>query len=189
MSSTLIEVSATVSASADRIYRILSDYRQGHPETLPRRILSRYRVEQGGVGEGTVISFELTAFARRQRFRARVAEPEPGLVMTETVEGSGHVTVFHLEPLTAVSTRVTIASRLRPSPRRLSALRARLAALWLGRVYRRQLRLLAAIATGGGISTAPARDAGRSVRSGAGRDPTRRFLLDPVGFARFAEAP
>ena len=80
-----IHVSAeqVIHAPAERVYRIIADYRQHHPNILPPAF-SDLRVEEGGVGEGTVISFKMTAGGRTRQTRARVTEPEPGRVLVES---------------------------------------------------------------------------------------------------------
>jgi hypothetical protein len=73
---------ADIAAPADRVYRILSDYRNHHPSILPPAF-SDFTVEQGGVGAGTVFSYTLTLLGRPQRTRQRVEEPDPGRVLVE----------------------------------------------------------------------------------------------------------
>jgi hypothetical protein len=60
--------------------------------------LSQFRVEQGGVGAGTVHDFRMTAGGRARAFRMWVAEPEPGRVLTESDEGSSMVTTWEVTP-------------------------------------------------------------------------------------------
>jgi hypothetical protein len=94
------------------VYSILADYREGHPHILPRRYFTSLAVEQGGVGEGTVIRFGMRAFGKTRESRATVSEPEPGRVLVETVLGdSGIVTTFVVEP-DGRRSRVTISTEL-----------------------------------------------------------------------------
>ncbi len=69
-------------APADRVYAIIADYRNGHPHILPKQFRN-LTVEQGGVGAGTIIRFEVRVFGQTQHFRAVVSEPEPGRVLVE----------------------------------------------------------------------------------------------------------
>lgn len=85
-----------IAAPASVVYRILADYRQHHPQILPPAF-SDFVVEQGGVGAGTVISFNVTAGGKTQAYRDVVSEPEPGRVLRESA-APGKVTTFTVEP-------------------------------------------------------------------------------------------
>jgi hypothetical protein len=91
-------VSAHVAAPPPVVYGLIADYRQGHPSILPPEYFENLVVEEGGQGAGTRIRFTMKAFGRREESRARVTEPEPGRVLVETVEGSGIVTTFTVDP-------------------------------------------------------------------------------------------
>lgn len=84
-----------VAAPADRVYRLIANYREHHPRFLPPAF-SAIEVEEGGVGAGTVIRFRVKTGGRTQTMRQRVAEPEPGRVLTES-DGKG-VTTFTVTP-------------------------------------------------------------------------------------------
>lgn len=80
-------------APAGDVYRYISDMREHHPHFLPPAF-SDFQVESGGVGAGTVTRFKVTAGGRSRDYRVRVAEPEPGRVLTETDTNSSMVTTF-----------------------------------------------------------------------------------------------
>lgn len=86
----------TIDAPAEQVYGYLADMRQ-HPHFLPPAF-SDFQVEEGGVGEGTVTSFAVTAGGRTRTYRMRVAEPEPGRRLVESDANSSLVTTFHVEP-------------------------------------------------------------------------------------------
>jgi uncharacterized protein YndB with AHSA1/START domain len=94
-----IHVSAerTVDAPAATVYGYLADMREHHPQFLPPAF-SDFQVESGGVGQGTVTSFKVTAGGRTREYRMEVAEPEPGRVLTESDTNSSLVTTFTVEP-------------------------------------------------------------------------------------------
>lgn len=94
-----IKVSAqrVIAAPAERIYRILVDYRQHHPRILPAAFTGFF-VEQGGVGAGTVIRFDLSAGGRTQSYRQRVEEPKPGRVLREVDIDADRHTTFTVTP-------------------------------------------------------------------------------------------
>ena len=100
-----------VSAPAERVYRILADY-EHHQRILPDAF-SDFKIEKGGVGAGTVVSFKVTAGGVTQFHRDTVAEPEPGRVLTEAND-KGKVTTFTVTPVggpTSDQTLVKIETR------------------------------------------------------------------------------
>jgi hypothetical protein len=74
---------AIVDAPTDTVYGYLADMRDHHPRFLPPAF-SDFQVEPGGVGAGTVTRFKMTAGGRTRQYRMKVAEPEPGRVLTES---------------------------------------------------------------------------------------------------------
>jgi hypothetical protein len=71
--------------------------RNHHPHFLPPAF-SDFQVESGGVGAGTVTRFKMTAGGRTREYRMKVAEPEPGRVLTESDMNSSAVTTFTVSP-------------------------------------------------------------------------------------------
>lgn len=92
------------------VYRIFADYRTSHPAILPARWLSDLVVEEGGVGDGTVIRFTLRVPGVTRTVRATITEPEPGRVLAETDVETGAVTTFTVDPEGGDHARVTIAT-------------------------------------------------------------------------------
>jgi hypothetical protein len=88
----------TVPASADAVYALLADYRDGHPRILPPAF-SDLTVLQGGTGAGTEIRFALKLAGRRDEVEASVDEPEPGRVLSETYPEKSAVTRFTVDPV------------------------------------------------------------------------------------------
>jgi hypothetical protein len=88
---------AKVDAPADTVYRYLADMREHHPRFLPPSF-SDFQVESGGVGAGTVLQYKLTAGGRTRKLRTKIAEPEPGRVLTESDLDSTAVTTFTVSP-------------------------------------------------------------------------------------------
>lgn len=95
---------AKVTASAEReidapaaeVYGYLADMHT-HQRFLPPAF-SDFHVEEGGVGEGTVTRFKITAGGRTREYRMRVSEPSPGRTLVETDTGSSLVTTFTVDP-------------------------------------------------------------------------------------------
>jgi hypothetical protein len=92
-----VEREQVINAPASTVYTCITDFREHHPHFLPPAF-SDFRVEEGGIGAGTVISYKLTAGGRTRGVRAVVAEPEPGRVLTESDTLSSIVTTFTVTP-------------------------------------------------------------------------------------------
>src|SRR5712691_11512375 len=97
MSTFSVSAEGPVGAPAERVYRYIADYDLHHFRFLPPAF-SDYRVERGGYGAGTVISFKVTVGGRSQAYRAEVEEPEPGRVLVESDPRVGTVTTFTVTP-------------------------------------------------------------------------------------------
>jgi hypothetical protein len=98
MASDDIRVSAVVQAPAPHVYNIIADYRDGHPRIVPHRYFKWMRVDGGGVGAGTTITFQMRVMGSSKVLRATITEPEPGRVLVETYPESGIVTTFFVAP-------------------------------------------------------------------------------------------
>ncbi len=97
MAEIYVSAEQPIGAPADRVYQYIADHREHHPRFLPPNFHD-FRVEQGGVGAGTVTTFKSTAAGRTRAFHMDVAEPEPGRVMTETDRNSSIVTTWTVTP-------------------------------------------------------------------------------------------
>ncbi len=97
MSKIHIAAERPVDAPAGRVYGFLADYQEHHPRFLPPAF-SDFRVEQGGVGAGTVVRFNLAVGGRKRESCQRVEEPIPGRVLTESDLDTGAVTTFMVTP-------------------------------------------------------------------------------------------
>jgi Polyketide cyclase / dehydrase and lipid transport len=145
----IITASEIIPARRERVYALIANYHDGHPRILPRQF-SDLIVEQGGVGAGTVIRFQMNVFGRKQNFRAAITEPEPGRVLTETyLEPEGTVTTFTIDLGTApADSRVTISTTLAVRSGILGLIEKTLSTLLLRRIYVQELANLARVATG-----------------------------------------
>ena len=145
----IVTASAIIPARRERVYALIANYQDGHPRILPKQF-SNMVVEQGGVGAGTVIRFQMTFFGRTQNFRAEISEPEPGRVLVETyLEPEGTVTTFTIDPGTApADSRVTISTELPMRNEILGFIEKLLTTLLLRRIYVQELANLARVATG-----------------------------------------
>ena len=96
MAKVVASAERSIDAPADEVYSYLADMRV-YQQLLPSAF-SDFRVEQGGVGAGTVTSFKVTAGGRTRDYLMRIAEPEPGRTLVESDANSSLVTTFHVEP-------------------------------------------------------------------------------------------
>ena len=88
---------ALVHAPADRVYRYVADFTRHHPSFLPPAF-SEVQVEQGGVGAGTVVRFNLSVGGTTKAYRSEIREPEPGRVLVEADPVSRSATTWTVLP-------------------------------------------------------------------------------------------
>ena len=135
--------SKIIHAPANKIYEIIADYRTWHPLILPKPYFLSLDVEEGGVGEGTIVNFKMRLLGRTQSFRSLITEPEPGRVLVETDIQSGTPTTFRVSPLAAdAQMKVTISTELVNR----GMLEGFLGKLMLQKIYRAELELLTGLA-------------------------------------------
>ena len=101
MAKVVASAERSIDAPADQVYSYLADMHQ-HQRFLPPAF-SDFQVEEGGVGEGTVTRFAVTAGGRTRTYRMRVTEPVPGRTLVESDASSSLVTTFNVEPRDAKS--------------------------------------------------------------------------------------
>jgi uncharacterized protein YndB with AHSA1/START domain len=106
-----VDLERTIPAPPERVHAILADYRQWRPRLLPANYRD-YRVEEGGSGAGTVVSYRLRAARRTRGYTVEVAEPTPGASLIERDRDSSLVTTWLLAPTasgTATDLRLSTA--------------------------------------------------------------------------------
>jgi Polyketide cyclase / dehydrase and lipid transport len=145
----IVSASAVIPARRERVYSLISNYNDGHPRILPKQF-SGLVVEQGGVGAGTVIRFQISLFGRKQTFRAAITEPEPGRVLVETdLDTNGAVTTFSVNPGGApADSHVTISTELPVRSGFLGKVERAITTMLLRPIYVKELQNLARVATG-----------------------------------------
>jgi hypothetical protein len=145
----IISASAIIPARRDRVYSLLANYNDGHPRILPRQF-SNLVVEQGGIGAGTIIRFDMSFLGSKQHFRAAVTEPDPGRVLVETyLDNNGAVTTFTIDPGSApADSRVTISTELPVRSGFPGKIERAFSTLLLRPIYKKELENLARVATG-----------------------------------------
>jgi hypothetical protein len=145
----VVSASAVVPARRERVYSLIANYNDGHPRILPKQF-SNLTVEQGGVGAGTVVRFQMSVLGKKETLRAAITEPEPGRVLVETyLDGKDTVTTFTVNPGTApADSHVTISTELPVRSGFLGMLEKKFSALLLRPIYTKELQNLARVATG-----------------------------------------
>jgi|SRR5687767_717655 len=140
-----------INAQADMIYKIIADYRHGHPSILPRQYFLSMNVEQGGVGAGTVVNFKMRLLGQTQSFHSIITEPQPGRFLVETDMESKIPTSFHLVPIgKGDQSQLTIMTELEGK----NAVESFIAKWVLQQVYREELELITEAAENPEISRA-----------------------------------
>ncbi len=144
----VVSTTRRMKAAPDRVYRIIADYRNGHPQILPKQF-SNLCVDAGGYGAGTVIRFSMTVMGRKMEARAVVSEPQPGRVLVEKLDGAGSpITTFTVDPgPTDQESVVTISTELTPRRGVAGMIERFMTTRMLTRIYREELTLLAAVST------------------------------------------
>lgn len=148
MSKIRVTASRVINAAPKEIYDILVDYKVTHPMILPEEYLKELRVEAGGRGEGTVISFRLRAGGVERAYRMRVSEPEPGKVLVEKDIASSLETHFIVTPEQAgMRTRVEITTEWEPASGLAGFVEKVFTPTIMRRIYNKELLQLAETAT------------------------------------------
>jgi uncharacterized protein YndB with AHSA1/START domain len=96
MAKVVASAERSIDAPAEQVYSYLADMNL-HQRFLPPAF-SDFKIEQGGVGAGTVTSFKITAGGRTRSYRMQVSEPAPGRTLVETDTGSSLVTTYDVAP-------------------------------------------------------------------------------------------
>lgn len=166
----VVEESAEMTAPPHRVYGVIADYRNGHPRIIPSPPFDGLVVESGGVGAGTRIRFGMRVLGRLRTSHAVVAEPEPGRMLTETIEAEDMVTSFIVDP-SGTGSRATIRTDFPHAGGIVGRLQAWLIGRTLRPIYRRELALLDQVsreATRVGLVVLLLGAAGCSVGGGSG---------------------
>jgi hypothetical protein len=145
----VISASAIIPARRERIYSLIANYNDGHSRIIPKQ-LNGLVVEQGGVGAGTVIRYQMNLLGKTQTFRAAITEPEPGRVLVETdLDTNGAVTTFTVDAGNApADSRVTISTVVPVRSGFPGLLEKTFITLLLRPMYKQELTNLARVATG-----------------------------------------
>jgi len=151
MKAQIASATKIINAPTEVVYNILADYRTGHPLILPKEYFLSMNVEEGGLGVGTIVNFEMRLLGQTKSFHYLITEPEPGRLLVETDIASGIATSFHTIPHeTGHQTQLTITTVLKGQ----NIVEDFIAKYLLEKVYRKELGLVADLAEARSRSTA-----------------------------------
>ena len=97
--------------SADYLYTILRDYRNGHPYILPSKYFEDVKIIRGyGIGEGTRIEkvYKIPAYYycfcynKRYRMVLDITEPGPGYIIQEIDDMAYNIIRYTIDPIPVV---------------------------------------------------------------------------------------
>lgn len=143
-----VKAGAVLEAPAEGVFATIADYRQGHPNILPKEFYD-LQVEQGGSGAGTIFRFKSRVLGVEQSYYQRVSELEPGRVLVEQDIDSVQqiTTTFRVTPLEPEQkSHVEISTTMRPSPGVRGLVERILIPLINARIYQKELKLLEGVA-------------------------------------------
>ncbi|HLZ57365.1 MAG TPA: SRPBCC family protein [Ktedonosporobacter sp.] len=144
-----MKATAVLNARPEDVYATIADYREGHPNILPKKHLYELQVEQGGYGAGTLIRFKSRFLGVEQSLYQRVSEPEPGRVLVEqdidsTQQKRVTFTVIPVEQ--GQKSHVEIFAIMNPSPGLQGVIERMVISRLFPPVLRKELKLLEAVA-------------------------------------------
>ena len=143
MSDIQVAVTATIDAPPARVYAVLADYRNHHPNILPKPYFVEVEVTKGGQGAGTEFVADMNIYGSKRTFHMTVSEPEPGRVLAETDAKLGTHTTFTVEPLEdGAKSSVTIATTSKPSTGLGSWLERLTTPMIMRKIYQEELQQL-----------------------------------------------
>src|SRR5207248_27503 len=87
-----VDAQKDIAAPPDRVFRVISDYKQ-RPQWLPSNF-GDYKVEKGGKGGGTTVTYRLKVGNRVRDYRMTVEEPLRGSALTERDTNSSLTTTW-----------------------------------------------------------------------------------------------
>lgn len=149
MGNIFIKTDAILNARPEDVYSSIADYRNGHPNIVPRENMYNFRVEEGGYGEGTVVHFTFKALGVERVMSARISEPQPGRVLVERDVDSVNdvITTFRVTPVEdGKKSHVEISTSYKPSPGLMGLIERMTIPRINPKIYQKELQILEAFA-------------------------------------------
>ena len=143
MSNIQVSVTDTIDAPPARVYAILADYRNHHPQILPKAYFVKVEITKGGQGAGTEFVADMSIYGSKRTFHMTVSEPQPGRVLAETDAKLGTHTTFTVDPLQdGAKSKVTIATESKTSTGIGSWLEKLTTPMIMRKIYQEELQQL-----------------------------------------------
>jgi hypothetical protein len=144
-----VKAAAVLAARSEDAYATIADYREGHPNIMPKENWYNFQLEQGGYGEGTVYHITSCVLGVEKSYHHRVSEPEPGRILVEHEIGSipEETNRFTVRPLEqGEKCHVEIAVTMNPSPGLKGLVERVVVPLVIPALLCKELKLLEAVA-------------------------------------------
>jgi hypothetical protein len=139
-------VSSLIPSPSQIVYSIIADYKNGHPQILPKPPFVSLTVEKGGIGAGTVLLVKMKVMSKLQTFKTIVTEPEPGRVLVETND-TGYITTFTADSQNdGKHSYVTFTTEIPENSNLLKKIEFFFSKQYLPLVYKKELENLAKVA-------------------------------------------
>ena len=146
MSHISVQSERVIEAKPEDVFAILADYKEQRPRILPPNFVN-YKVEKGGQGGGTVVSYALHAAGRERPCQMIIDEPQRGQMLAERDNNSSLVTRWSVRPVQGEdnkeTTLVKIESEWEGGKGVGGFFERTFAPLGLSKIYREMLRKLA----------------------------------------------
>jgi uncharacterized protein YndB with AHSA1/START domain len=104
-----VETSREIAGDPARVFACIADYLNQRPAWLTPAY-SAWKVEKGGIGDGTEVRYHLKVGPRERDYQMRVTETQPGSVLVESDTTSSMVNTWTVTPRSTGSV-VSIASQ------------------------------------------------------------------------------
>lgn len=98
MSHIFVQSERVIEAAPEEVFAALADYKNKRPRMLTPNFLN-YKVERGGQGKGTVVSYTLHVGGRERPYQMVVDEPQEGQRLAERDRNSSLVTHWSVREL------------------------------------------------------------------------------------------
>jgi len=92
-----VETTRQIPVEAARVFTSIADFKTHRPQWL-LPAYSELQVEQGGIGAGTIVRYRLKVGPRERAYRMQIAEPKPGVMLTEQDATSSLLTTWTVSP-------------------------------------------------------------------------------------------
>lgn len=141
------EAQRHIPVPSEVVYLCIADFKNHHGNFLPKAFID-YKVEEGGFGAGTIISFKGKFGGNLRHFRTQFEEPVPGRVLVERDLLSTLVTTTTITPDGEEACTVRFSTVWEPAPGFMGWMERLFAPAMLRRIFAQELKMLEDYAKG-----------------------------------------